>query len=256
MDLASLVGFVLVLIGVFFGMIMKGADPVAMFTNVAALLIVILSSLGATILSNPMPVTTAALKAILKIFMPGPPPDMQGTIEKITSLADQARREGLLSLEEEAKRIEDPFLQKGLRMAVDGMESTQVKTTMLSDVKAMKARHKVVQGWHSSVGIFAPSFGIIGAVVGLIAVMGKLDNPAAMGHGIGAAFVATFWGVFMANGMFLPWAAKLKALSEAEVAHKLLIVEGVIAVQQGSSPRAVLEQLNTHVPPSQRQEAA
>jgi chemotaxis protein MotA len=256
MDLASLVGLVLVLIGVFFGMIMKGADPVAMFTNVAALLIVILSSMGATIMSNPMSVTSSAMKALLKVFLPGPPPDMGATIEKITALADQARREGLLSLEEEAKRIDDPFLQKGLRMAVDGVESAQVKQTMLSDVKAMKDRHKIVAGWFTSVGVFAPSFGIIGAVVGLIAVMGKLDNPAAMGHGIGAAFVATFWGVFMANGMFLPWAAKLKALSAIEVAHKLLVVEGVIAVQQGSSPRTVLEQLNTHVPPSQRQDAA
>jgi chemotaxis protein MotA len=255
-DLASLVGLVLVLIGVFVGMIMKGADPAAMFTNVAAILIVVVSAIGATVMASPMTVTTAALKALLKVFLPGPPPDMQGTIEKITGLADQARREGLLSLEDEAKRIEDPFLQKGLRMAVDGMESAQVKQTMLSDIKAMKDRHKTVAGWFSAVGIYAPSFGIIGAVVGLIAVMGKLDNPAAMGHGIGAAFVATFWGVFMANGMFLPWAAKLKALSAVEVAHKLLVVEGVIAVQQGSSPRTVMEQLNTHVPPAMRQEAA
>jgi chemotaxis protein MotA len=256
MDPASLVGLVVVFIGVFLGMIMKGADPVAMFTNIAAILIVIVSSLGAVILSNPMATTTSALKALIKIFMPGPPPDTAGTIEQITALADRARREGLLALEEQAKTIEDPYLQKGVRMAVDGMESSVVKQTMLADVKAMKERHKSVGAWFMSVGVFAPSFGIIGAVVGLIAVMGKLDNPAEMGHGIGAAFVATFWGVFLANGLFLPWANKLKAMSAAEVSHKLMIVEGVLAVQQGLSPRTVLEQLNTHLPPAERQEAA
>jgi chemotaxis protein MotA len=256
MDIGSLAGLVIVLIGIFVGMIMKGADPVAMFTNVAALLIVIVSSFGAVVLSNPLPVTTSALKAMLKIFMPGPPPDLAGTITTLAGYADKARREGLLALEGELADVEDPFLQGGIRMAVDGMEPAAVKQILLADIKAMKERHKSVAAWFTGVGIFAPSFGIIGAVVGLIAVMGKLDDPAEMGHGIAAAFVATFWGVFLANGMFLPWANKLKALSAGEVAHRLLIVEGVLAIQQGSSPRAVLDQLNTHLPPSQRPEAA
>lgn len=256
MDIASVAGLVVVLIGIFMGMIMKGADPVAMFTNVAAILIVIVSSVGATIMGHSMATTVQSLKALVKVFLPGPPPDMPATIETITGLADRARREGLLSLEDATKNLDDEFLQRGLRMAVDGMDPAVLKQTLLSDVKAMKERHKAVAGWFTQIGIFSPTFGIIGAVVGLISVMGKLDNPAEMGHGIGAAFVATFWGVFMANGLFLPWANKLKALSAAEVAHRLLVVEGVLSVQQGASPRTVLEQLNTHLPPSERQEAA
>ena len=104
------------------------------------------------------------------------------------------------------------------------------------------------------VGILAPAFGILGAVIGLMAVMSKMNDPAAMGHGIAAAFVATFWGVFMANGMFLAWANKLKMLSNMEATQKMLVVEGVVSVQQGSSPRSVLDILNTYVPPSQRAE--
>lgn len=256
MDIASLVGFIMVMVGVWFGMIMKGADPVAMFTNFAALLIVIVGALGATIMSFPMPVTTSALKAIMKVFMPGPPPDLAASITLITNLAEKARREGLLALEEEAKSIDDPFLRKGLQMAVDGTDPAIVKKTLIAEIKAMKDRHKEVQNWHQQVGILAPAFGILGAVVGLIAVMGKMDDPAAMGHGIGAAFVATFWGVFMANGMFLSWAAKLKALTAMEATQKMLVVEGVVSVQQGSSPRSVADILNTYVPPSQRAEAA
>jgi len=256
MDIASLIGLVMVLVGVFFGMVMKGADPMAMFTNVAALLIVVVGALGSVVMSAPMPTTTAALKALMKIFFPGPPPDLAASIAQITTLAEKARREGLLALEEEAKGIEDPFLRKGLQMAVDGTDPAIVKKTLLAEIKAMKDRHKEVVDWHTQVGVLAPAFGILGAVIGLIAVMAKMEDPAAMGHGIGAAFVATFWGVFMANGMFLPWGRKLKILSNMEATQKLLVVEGVVSVQQGSSPRTVADILNTYVPPSQRPEAA
>jgi chemotaxis protein MotA len=256
MDIASLVGLILVLIGVFVGMVMKGADPAAMFTNVAAILIVIVGSLGAVVASYRTATTTSALKALRKVFFPGPPPDMAGTLDQITALADRARREGLLSLESEAHRIEDPFFRKGLQMVVDGSDAESVKRALASEVKAMRDRHKSVQGWFTQAGVYAPTFGIIGAVVGLIAVMSKLDDPSEMGHGIGAAFVATFWGVLMANGFFLPWANKLKALSAAEVAHKMLIVEGLLTLQQGLPARAVLEVLSSHLPPANRGDLA
>jgi chemotaxis protein MotA len=104
--------------------------------------------------------------------------------------------------------------------------------------------------------VFAPTFGIIGAVFGLMATMAHLNNPAEVGHGIAGAFVATFWGVFLANALFLPMASKLKQLSTIEVAHKLLIVEGIMAIQAGVSPRVVEELLKSHVPPGEREEVA
>jgi chemotaxis protein MotA len=115
---------------------------------------------------------------------------------------------------------------------------------------------KIGQGWFTQAGIFAPTFGIIGAVFGLMATMGHLNRSEMVGHGIAGAFVATFWGVFLANGVWLPWANKLKQLSRAEIAHKQLIVEGIMAIQAGVSPRVVEELLKSHVPPSEREKAA
>lgn len=255
MNISSIIGVVLLAIGVFFGMILKGADPVAMFTNVPALLIVIVGTMGAVMMSNDMPANMAALKAMKKCFFPGPPLRLDVTVEQITKLADRARREGLLALEEECQNIDDPFFKKAVQLAVDGTDSDALHKALVADVKAMRDRHKSVAAWYTQMGVFAPTFGIIGAVVGLIAVLAKLDDPSQLGHGIGAAFVATFWGVFMANGMFLPWANTLKAQSAAEIAQRNLIIEGVLAVQTGTSPREVAQVLSGYLQPSMRKAA-
>ena len=157
-------------------------------------------------------------------------------------------------LEDEAKWIEDPFFRKGIEFAVDGTDPEALKKTLVSEIVAMKDRHKVGQGWFTQAGVFAPTFGIIGAVFGLMATMAHLNAPAEVGHGIAGAFVATFWGVFLANALFLPMANKLKQLSTIEVAHKMLIVEGIMAIQAGVSPRVVEELLKSHVPPGEREE--
>lgn len=256
MELGSLIGFVLCFVGVFLGMVMKGANPAAMFTNYAALLIVIVGSIGAVFMSHSMKENMAALKALVKVFMPGKPADVEGTIKRLLELANKGRTDGLLGLEQEAQKVEDPFLRKGLLLAVDGTDAELIRDTLMTEVGAMKERHKASANWHQALGIFAPTFGIIGAVVGLIAVMSKLDDPSALGHGIGAAFVATFWGVFMANGMFLPWANKLKRLSAEEVACKMIVIDGILSIQAGTNPRALSEKLEGYLPPSQRQAMA
>jgi chemotaxis protein MotA len=171
-------------------------------------------------------------------------------------MTNRARAEGLLALEEESKNVDDEFLKKGLQLAVDGTDPEALKKTLISDIGAMKERHKEGAAWCEKAGVYAPTFGIIGAVFGLIATMGNLSQPAAIGEGISGAFVATFWGVFLANGVWLPWANKLKQLSLAEVAHKQLIVEGIMAIQAGVSPRVVEELLKSHVPPSERDKPA
>jgi chemotaxis protein MotA len=174
------------------------------------------------------------------------------TINVIVKLTNRARSEGLLALEDEAKSIEDPFFRKGIEFAVDGTDPEALKKTLTSEVVAMRERHKVGQGWFTQAGVFAPTFGIIGAVFGLMATMAQLSHPEKVGEGIAGAFVATFWGVFLANGIWLPFANKLKMFSQQEVAHKQLIVEGIMAIQAGVSPRVVEELLKSHVPPSER----
>jgi chemotaxis protein MotA len=137
-------------------------------------------------------------------------------------------------------------------MAIDGTDPEVVRDVLEVEVEAMKERHKGNAAMMTQVGVFAPTFGIIGAVIGLIATMGKLDDPEHMAHGISAAFVATFWGVFMANGLFLPFGNKLKRASAEEAQYKQLIVEGILAIQAGSNPRVVGEMLKSFLPPKVR----
>lgn len=254
MEQGSLVGMILLIIGVFVGGLMKGVSPVFLFTIPAALLIVILAAIGAAFISNPMSVNKNMGKLIAKAMKGDGHHDPSHTIAQVVSFADKARREGLLSLEDDCQKIEDPFLRKGLQMAIDGADPEQVRNVMETEIEAMKERHKAGAELLSQVGIYGPSFGIIGAVFGLIATMAKLSDPEKMAHGIAAAFVATFWGVFMANGLFLPFSKKVKALSHHEAAHKTLLVEGVLSIQAGANPRVVEDMLLSFLPPSQRAE--
>jgi chemotaxis protein MotA len=252
MEKGSMIGLALAFIGVFVGAVMKGADPVALFVNIPAILIVWIGSIGAVMISHPFADTQNVGKYVQKAVKGGEVHSANETISQIVTLTNRARAEGLLALEEEAKSIDDPFFRKGIELAVDGTDPEALKKTLVTEIGAMKERHKTGAAWFTNAGVFAPTFGIIGAVFGLMATMAHLNDPAAIGHGISAAFVATFWGVFLANGIYLPFANKLKRLSTEEVAHKQLIVEGIMAIQAGVSPRVVEELLKSHVPPSER----
>jgi chemotaxis protein MotA len=251
-DPASLIGLVLVLVGVFVGAIMKGVSPGALFAVPAAFLIVIVASIGAAMLSNTMGDAKRFLTYLFKGIKGQKEPATSATIEQIVLFAERARREGLLALEDELGKIDDQFLRRGLQLAIDGGDPDAVAEVMESEVRAMQERHKVGAKFMMSVGIFSPTFGIIGAVFGLIATMAHLDDPSKLGHGIGAAFVATFWGVFLANGIFLPVSNKLTSMSAKEVAHKRLVIEGVLAIQGGANPRMLDDMLRATLPPKER----
>ena len=145
-------------------------------------------------------------------------------------------------------------MKRSLQLAIDGNDPEDVASVMRTDIKAMKARHKTGADWCQAYGIFAPTFGIIGAVMGLIATLSHLDDPELLGKGISAAFVATFWGVFMANGIMLPLANRLKAMSAAEAMNREMVMEGVLAIQSGQSPRVIEETLLTYLPPAEAEE--
>jgi len=252
MDPASLIGLVFVLVGVFVGAIMKHVNPAALFTVPAAFLIVIVASIGAAMLSNTMDVAKKLMTYVLKGIKGQKPFDTAGTIDQIVGFAERARREGLLSLEGELNTIDDEFFKRGLQLAIDGGDPEIVAEVMEADVKAMQERHKAGAKYMMSIGIFSPTFGIIGAVFGLIATMAHLDDPSKLGEGIGAAFVATFWGVFLANGIFLPISNKLTSMSAQEIAYKRMIIEGVLSIQAGANPRMLDDLLRSNLPPKER----
>lgn len=248
---ATPIGLLLALLGTVVGGLFKGVSPVLLITNVPALLIVIVGSLGATIASFEMKVTTNVVKAIMRAMFPKPQVKPAERLKLVVGFAGRARQEGILSLESELASIDDPFMRKGLQMAVDGTDPDDVGDVMRTEIRTLKARHKVSADWCMTLGVFAPTFGIIGAVMGLIATLGHLDQPELLGKGISAAFVATFWGVFIANGVMLPLTNKLKRLSAQEVQGREMTMEGILAIQRGQNPRVIEEMLLTYLPPDQ-----
>ena len=252
MEKGTMIGLPLCFVAMIVGAVLKGADPVVLFTNAPALTIVIIGSTAATMLSMGWKDTTNAPKYFKKALSPGPEMDTRGQIDLIVKLTNRARTEGLLALDEESKNIEDPFFRRGIQMAVDGTDPAQLNAAMNAEVKAMSERHKIGQQWLTQAGIFAPTFGIIGAVFGLMATMAHLNEPEHLGPSIAAAFVATFWGVYLANGVYLPVANKLKRLSQEEAARMKMTIEGVMAIQAGTSPRVVEQALLAHLPPAER----
>ena len=192
---------------------LHGINLAFLFMEIGSILIVFVGCIGATMISFPMEATSNVTKYVQKVMKGNDETRRWRRSTQIVKLTNRARSEGLLALEDEAKSIEDPFFRKGIEFAVDGTDPEALKKTLHSEIVAMKERHKVGQGWFTQAGVFAPTFGIIGAVFGLMATMGHLDAPGEVGHGIAGAFVATFWGVFLANALFLPMANKLKQLS-------------------------------------------
>jgi chemotaxis protein MotA len=251
----SMIGLPVALVGVFVGAVIKGADPVALFTNVPALLIVVVGSFGATMLASPFAEVMAGLKTFGKV-MKGASFPAEDTIAKLVAMSNTARTGGLLALESEAKQLDDPFLRKAVQMAVDGTDASMLKRILRSEIAAKKERHKGPQGFWTNIGVFAPTFGIIGAVFGLMATMSHLDNPALIGHGIAGAFVATFWGVFLANGVYLPAANKLKRMTAEEAAYMEMIVVGVMEMQAGTSPRVLEGLMQSYVKVADDKKAA
>jgi chemotaxis protein MotA len=252
---ATLIGLIVALVGVFAGAVTHNVSPVFLLTNVTAILIVIVGALGATMASNELSTTTGVFSAIMRAIFPKQP-DKLATIEQLVGFARTARAEGLLALEAQIGTVEDTFLKRALQLAIDGSDPEAVADVMRAEIKAMKARHKTNADWCQSMGIFAPTFGIIGAVIGLIATLGELANPEALGAGIAAAFVATFWGVYTANGVMLPLSNKMKWLSADEAMYREMVMEGVLAIQAGHNPRIVEEQLMSFLPMKDRPSAA
>ena len=205
---------------------------------------------------------TTSLKNILKFpkyLMLAIKEDHYGAeeaIETLAKMADKARREGLLALEEESKKIKDPFLQKGIMLVVDGVDPAQVRSILQTQIEHMEERHAVGIRIFTTAGGFSPTFGIIGTVMGLITVLKELDNPSKLASSIASAFLATLWGLLSANMIFLPIAGKLKHKDNEEVAFRNLLLEGILSLQAGENPRIVREKLQAFLPPTAVAKAA
>jgi chemotaxis protein MotA len=249
-DPATLIGFVVSLVALLIFMVMEGADPTSLLF-LPAIILVIVATFGAAMSSQTMD-DLKKLPAWFKMaVMPAKVPPATEQIQTLVTLAERARKEGLLALEAQVRAIEDPFLKRGLQMGIDGTDPEELRAVLESEISAKKAEDKVAAKFMNAMGGYAPTIGIVGCIVGLMNVMGNLSNPEALGPMIAAAFVATLWGVMAANFWFLPMGAKILRVSELQAAQMELLVEGITEIQAGTSPRAVRLKLTSLIPPSE-----
>src|SRR6202167_4142758 len=231
---------------------MDGTSPAA-FLNPEALLIILGGTGGVTLASVGMQ-SMQRIPSLYKLTFSADPPDMRGRLDLLVSLADQARRDGLLALDAQLSEIEDTFTRNALQLVVDGTDPEMVHAIMEAEVDGMAARHEAGAAPFEKAGGFAPTMGIIGTVLGLVHVLQNLAEPSTLGPSISAAFIATLMGVGSANVIFLPIANRLKAISAEEMELRMMTLEGILSIQAGDNPRLVSEKLMSYVPPIDRSE--
>ena len=241
MDILSLVGVLLAFVALVGGSILKGAG-VASLLNPAAFVIVMVGTTASILLQTPLKVFMRALKILPWVFKP-PSVDYAGTIEKITEWSNVARRQGLLGLEPAIQAETDEFARRGLQFLVDGVEPGALRETLEMEMDEREERETAAAKVFEGMGIYAPTLGIIGAVLGLIAVMKNLADPSKLGHGIAAAFTATIYGIGLANLFLLPLASKLKGIIKSQTTQRLMLLEGFVAIAQGENPRNIESRL-------------
>lgn len=237
MDVLSIVGIAIGLIAIIGGNFIEGGHLGAL-VNLPAAIIVIGGTFGAAMLQTSAPIFQLALKRLIFVFMP-PALDFKGGVNKVVRWAMAARKEGLLGLETIADSERDLFARKGLQLLVDGSEPDSIRGVMELESDLREQRDVDSAKFYESMGGYSPTIGIIGAVLGLIHVMGNLADPSKLGPGIAVAFVATIYGVSLANLFFLPVASKLRSQARVESQYREMIIEGVIAIAEGENPRAI-----------------
>jgi chemotaxis protein MotA len=244
------IGIVVSLIGIAMGATMEGTN-VMVVLNIPAILIVLVGTLGATIAACGLEAHIRLPKLYMKVLMPADL-DLVARVTELVGYAEQARRDGLLALDEAVKGIEDPFTKKGIQLVVDGTDPDLVAAVLDAENEAMRKRHGAGRNPFMQAGALAPTMGIVGTVFGLVNVMNNLNNPSSLGPLIAAAFLATLIGVGSANVVFLPVANRLKELSEAEMHFREMTLEGILGIQAGDNPRVIAEKLMAYVPPGER----
>lgn len=242
---SPILGIIVALVAILLGNVLEGGHLESMVGGPAAL-IVIGGTIGAVLVQYPLSTVLGAFKAAGATFKASPE-DPHKILEELVDYANRARRDGILALEKVAEAAPDPFMRKALMMAVDGADATTVRETMELAIGAEEEHGEDKAKAFEAAGGYAPTVGIIGAVLGLIHVMSNLSDINAVGHGIAAAFVATIYGVAVANILFLPLAGRIKLVLRDRVQSREMILAGVLAIQAGMNPKLVRERLSEYI---------
>lgn len=251
MDLAILFGIV-VSFGLIGTALVVGGDPLH-FIDLPAILIVFGGTLGAMLTHYPLGTVLQIWKDIRKMLT-SRPLSSGLIIDQFMDLANRARREGILSLENIVNGMDDPYLKKGLQLTVDGLEPDAIQAIMETEIANTERRHETGVELLSALAAYAPALGLIGTVIGLVQMLKTMDNPATIGPAMAIALLTTFYGATLANLVFLPMAGKLKHRSKEETHIMEMQMEGVLGISRGENPRIILEKLNSFQAPKDRRQ--
>ena len=243
-------GAALALGAIFLSMLMDG-NSMGPLIGPSSFVIVMGGALGATLMKIRTTDIGRAVKAA-QYALTGDPPDKAEVIEQLAPLADVARREGMLALEGRLDDIDDEFIRMGIQQLVDGADADQIAEVMQIDIASAEERHKFGIDFFKSAGGYAPTFGMVGTVIGLINMLGNLSNPDQLGAGMSVALLTTLYGVLIANIIFLPLSERLKELNSREMATRDIALDGILAIQSGLSSRLLVERLETYLAPAER----
>jgi chemotaxis protein MotA len=252
MDIATIVGLVVGVGAVLIAYIMEGGALSAII-QLPAMILVIFGTLGAGTITTSLD-TLKNLPNLIKVALIQKAEDQLLLIERIVKIAEKARREGILGLESNMKEEKNSFFKKAIQLVIDGTEVTSLRMILETEMTYISERHRTGQSFFQKLGGFSPTLGIIGTVLGLINTLGNTEDASKMASHIAAAFIATLWGVALANLIYLPISDKLKYRNEEEMKSLELIVEGIISIQSGENPRIIKTKLLSFITPKHRQE--
>ncbi len=250
MDIATIVGIISGLSFIFIAMTLGGGG-LATFVHVPSFMITMGGTVAATLINYPLHEIQGVLGTVRNAFAfeYQTPISM---IETLVSYATKARREGILTLESELEKTRDPFLIRGVRLAIDGTAPELIKDILTTELSYVESRHSLGQGIFTMMGTYAPAFGMIGTLIGLITMLRTLEDPSQIGQGMATALITTFYGALMANLIFLPIAGKLRTRTRSEILNKEVIIEGILSIQSGDNPRIVEQKLKAFISPKMR----
>lgn len=246
MDIATLLG-IFAAGGLVVGAILMGGSG-AWFISYPSMMIVMGGTLGATLVAYPLSDVMSVMGVAKNAFLQRAQ-SAAGLIPMMVEFAKKARQEGILSFEAQLKDIDNPFLAKGIMMAIDGMESSAIEDVLSTEIAYVAERHRLGAEIFTTMGTFAPALGMLGTIIGLVQMLMQMEDPSAIGAPMAVALLTTFYGTLLANLLFLPLAGKLKTRSKQEILLKQMVLEGVIAIQAGDNHRIVEQKLKAFIAP-------
>ena len=250
MDLGFIIGMPAGFVAII-AAILVGGFPLSIFMDLVSVIITVVGSFCALMVSS-------SLKDVLKmptyfgIALKEPKSNIGELIKQLVTFSEKARREGLLSLEDDVDNLSDAFFKQGIRMVVDSMDPEVIKGIMYNELNQMNARHAIGIGIMDRWNSFAPAFGMIGTLYGLVGMLSSMGDPSSIGAGMSAALITTFYGAIMSNLVLAPVRDKLKLRDSNDTAEKEVILEGILSIQAGENPRTIEEKLLAFVPPKDR----